>query len=163
MGGKGGLKPATVVSVTVAMLEMSLIGESFRSELVTFPPRQDEDVCVNSVGRVRIPQTCDPSKSSFLAETLRKHLRGHKSLYRGFFCVRDVNISWVTMKGSALATALRRPPAFRIFLISCCGPGSHENMSQSNSNRGADCERSGLAALLKHQLLVFLDIIYEFL
>lgn len=91
------MKPPLVVSVTVAMLEMSLIGESFHSELLTFPRRQDKDPCLNSVRRARIPQTCDLSKSSFLAEALRKHLCSHKSIHP--VCVWDVNISWVTMKG----------------------------------------------------------------
>lgn len=131
LGSSGGMQPpAAVVSVTVAMLEMSLIGESFHWELLTFPQCQERDLCLDSVRWARIPQTCDLSKSSFLAETLGKHLGSHKSIHR--FCIWDVNISWVTMKGSVLATNLRAPPAFRMFLISCCGPGSRENMSQSN-------------------------------
>lgn len=156
------MQPAAAVSVTVAMLEMSLIGESFHSELLTFPQCQDRGLCLDSVRPARIPQTCDLSKSSFLAETLGKHLGSHKSTHQ--FCIWDVNISWVTMKGSVLATNLRALPAFRIFLISCCGPGSRENMPQSNSNgvwtylyekRSRCFVETAASGLLRHYLNLF--------
>lgn len=149
------MKPAAVFPATVTMLEMSLIGESFHPELLTFPCRQDRDECLDSVWRARIPQTCDLSKSSFLAETLGKHLCSHKSIHQ--FCIWDVNISWVAMKGSVLATNLRALPPFRIFLISCCGPGRRKYVSVKQQWRHErPFMRNGLHASVKHRLVCLL-------
>lgn len=124
-------------AVIVAMLEMSLLGDVFFTQRTfTFLCPQNKDLCLNSVRGTLIPQTCDLSKSSLLADFSGNTTTAitHSTSALTGMCIIPGRLwkvqGWQRERGlfpCSISFISRQPSG---------------NMSQSNNNGGIQCNNA---------------------